>query len=167
MLTWQSYEFHVLFWYPQFSRWWTLFYISTSLKLVEPDQDCFADRRILSMCMVEIVLHCSSGFAFGQPSDTLCFLLHTGHHTVAVALLMYIMHAHGVCLKDVCVCVCVFVRACVRGCACIRRLYSLINTLLQIPPLFFSFHRSYYFLKLGPLLIDPVYSLTYEKYDLL
>jgi len=37
-----------------------------------------------------------------------------------------------------------------------------MNTLVQIPPLYFSFHRSYYFLKLGPLLIDPVYSLTYD-----
>lgn len=73
--------------------------------------------------------------------------------TLAVALLMYVMHAHGVCLKD---CVC----------ACIRRLYALMKTLLQIPPLYFSFRRSYYFLKLGPLLIAPVYSLTYETHDL-
>ena len=164
MLTWQSYEFHVLFWYPQLSRWCTLFHISTSIKLVEPELDCFADRRIPSMCMAEVVLHCI-GFAFGQPHDTLCSLMHTGHHTNCGSSYTYVCYACTWSMLKGCVCVCVCARA--HACACIRRLYALVSTLLWIPPLYFSFHRSYYFLKLGPLLIDPVYSLTYERYDLL
>jgi len=45
------------------------------------------------MCMVEIVLHCCSGFAFDQPSDTLCFLLHTGHHTNCGSSFAYVRYA--------------------------------------------------------------------------
>jgi hypothetical protein len=163
MLTWQSYEFHVLFWYPQFSRWCTLFRSSTSIKLVESEPDCFADRRIPSMCMAEVVLHFCSGFVFGQPCDTLCFLMHTGHHTNCSSSFTYVCYACVWSMLKGYVCVCI----CVHACACIRRLYALMNTLLWIPPLYFSFHRSYYYLNLGPLLIDPVYSLKYERYDIL
>ena len=90
-----------------------------------------------------------------------CFLLHTGHHTNSGSSFAYVCYACAWSMLKGCVCMCA------HACACVRRLYTLMNTLLQIPPLYFSFHRSCYFLKLGPLLIDPVYSLAYERYDLL
>jgi len=97
----------------------------------------------------------------------LCFLLHTGHPTNCGSSFAYVHYACAWSMLKGCVCVCVCTRAHAHMRACVGRLYALMNTLLQIPPLYFCFHRSYYFLKLGPLIIDPVYSLTYERYNLL
>jgi len=63
------------------------------------------------MCMAEVVLHCI-GFAFGQPHDTLCSLMHTGHHTNCGSSYTYVCYACTWSMLKGCVCVCARARAC-------------------------------------------------------
>jgi hypothetical protein len=85
------------------------------------------------MFVVKIVLHCYSGFAFGQPNDALCFLLHACHCTNCGSSSAYSIWKH-LCMRmeyaqeNVCVCA--------RARACLRKLFELMNMIQQIPSIF-------------------------------
>lgn len=70
LMTQEPWVFSIIFWYAQTSRWFAVLYTIMFLKLVTWGSNHFADR-IPFMCMMEIMLHCYIGFAFGQPNDTL------------------------------------------------------------------------------------------------
>jgi len=79
------------------------------LKMITWGSNHFADR-IPYMCMMEIMLHCYSGFAFGQPIDTLWFsCILTIILTVAVAVLTAAGSVLFMCMEYVKVDVCVLV----------------------------------------------------------
>jgi hypothetical protein len=42
--------------------------------LVKPASNRFNDRMFCVTSVEETLLHCHNGFAFGQPSDALCFI---------------------------------------------------------------------------------------------
>lgn len=41
-----------------------IFHTSTSIRLVKSAANCFADKKISSICTAKISIHCYNGFAF-------------------------------------------------------------------------------------------------------
>jgi hypothetical protein len=120
----------------------TLFHTSIFLKLVKPARNCFPYRKISSICMAQIALHCYSGFAFGQWNDALYFLLHSRLYTNCSSGSAYyswkhIVHSHGVCEK---ICICVFKKMFLSWWTCCSKSHVLS----------LSSHKSYYVSLLGP-----------------
>jgi len=66
------------------------------------------------MHMAEVVLHFCSGFAFGQPRDTLCFLMHTGRHTNCGSSFTYVRYAYAWSMLKGCLCVYMCTHVCMR-----------------------------------------------------
>jgi hypothetical protein len=115
------------------------FHTSTPLNLFKPASNCCTDRRISSMFVAEIVLHCYNGFAFGQPNDSLYFVLQASicRLIAALAVLTTAESVSRMRLKyapnDV-----------------FRKRCELMNTLQKTPSRCLFSHGSYYSSKLGP-----------------